>query len=261
MMSFALLAFLSFAHDEFLLGMLLLVASVLVKVATLVFLPLFLIYALARHPDWRSRSIYFLSALCGAALLALVAYVPFWQGIDTVRASLAGNERYVQSFSTVLYSLGPGLSLDQATLLGRLLFVPVYAFALWLASRGFAELTRASFIAALGLLCLAVTNFKVWYGLLAVMVAALVPRLPERLSGLLFAGGASVSAAFYAYLWWWGGLQNGSSLTFADNLAFFVTFLPAAYALVYLSTSRPWRSEASTVDRPATPSGTASGVG
>lgn len=239
MVLFALLAMAAFVRERTLVGMLLLVASVLVKFVTLLLVPLFLAFAIRRQPDWRSRVQYLGAAGLGAAVLAISVYAPFWRGFETLHGSLLSNQRYVESFSTVILTSVPGLSLDNAVLIGRLLFVPVYGFAMWIAVRSLPELARASFIASLGFLALAITNFKVWYGLLAVALGAAVVRLPERVSVILFACGATLSTALYSYVWWWRGLGNPGSLTFVNNLAYLIAFLPAIYALVYLSLTEP----------------------
>ena len=232
MMFFALLALLSILHDELFLAPVLLAVSVLVKYATGLLLPLVLVYGLSRKQTWAERARYVV--LVGAAVVAIVvlAYVPFWRGPSTLDRSLFENQIYIQSFGSVLADLYPGhMTLSQAALVGRFLFIPAYAFALWLSTRHFPDLLRASFLTTALFLALGVTNVKIWYALWPAMLAAAIPGVAERAAALSLGLGATISAALYGYVWVWLGLTNPTSFSTVNNAAYAATFLPAALAL------------------------------
>jgi hypothetical protein len=240
MMLFALLGLLSVASGELVLGPVLLVASALVKYATGLLIPLLLVYGAARQPTWRQRCLY-LAVVCLFGLaVAAAAYLPFWRGPDTFQRSLLENQLYVASFPSVLSDLlNEAITPNRATTLGRILFLPIYAYALWLSRRGVTDLLRACFVALFGFLALGVTNFKIWYAVWPSMLAAGLPRLSERIAALLLGWAATLSAAYYGYIWVWLGLTTPGAFTLVNTLAYVLDFLPAALVLLALPRWKP----------------------
>jgi len=210
-----------------------LLASALVKYATAILIPLVLVYALSRCENWWIRITYLTSSFATAFIIVAVAYYPFWRGFDTFSRSLLENQLRVESFSSVvLDQLGASVSPNTATLIGRVLFIPVYAYALWLARLSFTDLLRGCFFTLFAFLGLAVTNFKIWYATWPTFPAVATGRVQERTASVLFGFGSTVSAAFYGYLWVWKGISRPDSFPFVNNLAYVVAFLPATLVLV-----------------------------
>ena len=120
----------------------------------------------------------------------------------------------------------PTLNLSQATLVGRLLFAPFYCCALWLATRRFRDLVFAVFLTLFCFLGLAAANFKIWYASWVVPFSA-TGTVWRRMAGLLMTYGATISAAFYAYLYLWT-----SNFALVNNLAYAFVFVPPAVVLL-----------------------------
>jgi len=234
MMLLAVLGLLSVVNSELTVGPLLLVASALIKYATVILLPIALLYGLARQPTWRARALYLWITTVSMLLLVVLAYWRFWEGVVTLTHLLYQTQRFLVSFSSVVVQLFPGtISLDGATLLGRAFFAVVYLYALQLSIRGGVALLQACFLAMFAFVGLGVTNFESWYGAWPVLLGAAVPRLPERAATLLFAWGATLGAAFFGYVWVWLNLsQDGFVL--ANKLSYLLAFLPAALAILLL---------------------------
>ena len=122
MMFLTSLAILAMVRRHYTTGPLLLVAAVLVKYTVVLLLPLFLVYGFARHEGRRTKLVYLASTIAWMYALAVVAYLPFWNGFDTITRLTFQSHRYVDSFSTLLTSLLPiGITLDQAAFIGWVL--------------------------------------------------------------------------------------------------------------------------------------------
>jgi len=235
-MLFALLALLSMVEGELTIGPMLLTASVLVKYATALLLPLFLVYGVTRHTDRAARLRYCAITLSSMMALVVIVYAPFWRGFHTLDALQVQNQRYLYSWSTVLSNLtGNGIPLSQAALIGRILFVPVYIYALWLSTRRPPALLRACFLAMFCFFLLANTNFLYWYGVSAFLLAATVPALPERVCAFLMTCGIEiVTVTLNIYVWVLVGVtpDNFRPLNNVSYLSMFV--LPALVLLALM---------------------------
>ena len=232
MMLFALLATLALVYDRLLLAFVLIVASSLVKFATLPLLPLFLIYGIMHQPTGRARIKYLILAILSALLLVVVIYGPFWGGIATLNPLLSQDQRYMSSFSTMLTNISSGqITQGRAKLLGRVLFGIIYLYALFLSTQRLPDLLRACFLALFFFLALAVTNFEIWYAIWPVMFGILLPSAAISLSLFVFVYGASLSVTTYVYLWVWLGLTD-PNLALVNDLAYLITFMPAILILI-----------------------------
>jgi hypothetical protein len=161
-----------------------------------------------------------------SAGLAVLAYAPFWEGPSTLNRSLLENGFHLQSFGSFLAWTVPNLSIDGATNIGRVLFVPLYSYALWQASKGPEDLVKGCALAMLGFAGLAVANFKIWYTVWVTGLAAASTSL-LRLTGLALAIGATLSAAVYAYVYLWFG-ETGPIFLAINSTAYLMTFVPPA---------------------------------
>jgi hypothetical protein len=232
MMFLTSLALLAIVRRHYTTGPLLLVAAVLVKYTVVLLIPLFLVYGFARHEGRRTKLVYLASTVAWMYALAAVAYLPFWNGFDTITRLTSQSHRYVDSFSTLITSVLPlGITLDQAAFVGWVLFVPVYNYVIWLCTGDIGELLRACFVVMFGFLALGVSNVEGWYVLWPVVLAAAIPRFTERFAAILLAAGATISAILYGYVWVWMGLKDPHAFTVVNNLSYLVTFAPAALVL------------------------------
>jgi len=239
MMLLALLGVQSLVEGEFFFGLLLVVLSVLVKYATGLLLPLVLVFAIGHLPTLRARIRFVITSGVCSLLLVAAAYRPFWQGLDTLKRPLFENQFHIESFDTVLVSLLAGnISIDRATLIGRILFISVYLYALHLASRDVRGFLCGCFLAMSGFLALGANNVKIWYALWPTILAPLIPSSLERTAALLLALGTSLTAAIYGYIWVWGGLRNFPQV---NSAAYALAFVPGAIILTaaYMRDSRP----------------------
>lgn len=210
MICLALVGLLSLAESGLIRGPVWIALSTLVKYASLILLPPVLLYCLVRYPTWRERRRYLASTAGLMVLVCAVAYAPFWQGPDTFRRALMEGNFYLYSFSSALPQLVSNVTHDQAAWLGRLLFVPVYCYALWLARRGLPDLLRACFLATFAFLALAVNDVKYWYVVSPVVLAALVPGRAPRACAVIMALGMEVAAALNIYVWVWMGVTDAN---------------------------------------------------
>jgi hypothetical protein len=235
MMLFALLATMALVYDRLLLAFVLIVASSLVKFATLPLLPLFLIYGIVHQPTSRERIKYLILAILSALLLVVVIYGPFWGGLATLEPLLNQDQRYMSSFSTMLTNISSGqITRDVAKQLGRVLFGIIYLYALFLSTRRLPDMLRACFLALFFSLAFAVTNFEIWYAIWPVMFGILLPSVAISLSLFVFVYGASLSVTIYVYLWVWLGLTD-PNLALVNDLAYLITFMPAILILLYFA--------------------------
>jgi hypothetical protein len=229
MILLASLGLLALVEGDSSIGIVLVAASILVKYATMPLLPLALIYVMSR-PEPMVRRLKAAGWGIGlGCLVTALAYAPFWGGPSTLSRSLLENGFHLQSFGSVVAAQIPALSIDGSTLLGRLLFVPVYVYAGWLATKQPRDLQRASFLALFAFVGLAAANFKIWYAVWPLALAACAGAA-QRAAALLMGLGASLSAALYAYVYIWLG-QTGPAFDAVNSAAYLVTFVPAAAVL------------------------------
>jgi hypothetical protein len=231
MMLFVLLATLALVDNRLTIAFILIVASVLVKFASLPLVPLFFIYGIIHQTTNQKRLTYVALAITGSLLLVAIIYAPFWQGFKTLDPVLSQDQRYMSSFSTMLIDISSGhITLDQAKLWGRILFGVAYLFALFLSTRRPSDMVRGCFVALFFFLAFGVTNFEIWYAIWPIMLAITTAQTLESLAVALFAYGTSLSVTTYVYLWVWLGVNN-TNLALVNNLAYLITFLPATLIL------------------------------
>lgn len=236
MMLFALLAVSAMVEGEHVFGTVLLTSACLIKFATLVLLPVFLLYGLSRRRSTRDRARFLLLACAASCLVTVLAYARFWQGPDTLSHLFDQNQRFLVSFSSVILDIaGTAVTGSGAALAGRVLFSAAYVGALVIAVRDDVGFVRACFMTMFALLAVGLTNVESWYGVWPVVLAAAVPSLPERVAAVLFAWGISMGAAFFGYEWVWRGLSTPGSFAYINNKSYLLAFLPGIAAWVILS--------------------------
>jgi len=167
-----------------------LAAATLVKPVALLWLPPVALWLLARQPGWPGRLRWAASIGALALLPALVAYAPFWEGLDTFQGLLAQSNIYGNSLPGLLIHAGraiwpavgggPGSAIVQGVkLLSAFLFAPFYLWQLWLAWRSgqaasLAGLVRISFDLMLFYLFFVGLQFWPWYLTWLLVPAALL---------------------------------------------------------------------------------------
>lgn len=227
MMVFVVLALYCVVEGDHVTGMVLLVASVMVKYGTAVLVPIFFVYALSRYRSQTQRVRYVLLAGGISLIVLVVGYAPFWGGPDTILNSFRlQSSRYFVSFASVASSLvGGSLTPDRAALLGRIAFVPVYLYLIWLSTRSTVDFLRACFLSVFCFLLLANTNFLQWYAISAAVLGAAVPRVAERVTAFALSVGVEAFMPFITtYFWIWNGV-NADTYKTVSALAYLVSLV------------------------------------
>ncbi len=237
-MLFVLLAIFALVKERLVLAFALIIASVLIKYATLPLVPLFFLYGIT-HQTTNMRRLQYIGkiALASVVLIALI-FGPFWAGSHTLDASLDQEHYFIASFSTLINDISSKqVTLENAKLVGRILFGIVYLYALYLSTKSIPGLIRAAFITLFFFLAFATGKFVPWYAIWPTMLAILLARIEETLAIGLFAYGTALSTVVYQFLFVWFGLTI-PSLDASNTLAYLICFLPAIVLLYCLFMKR-----------------------
>ncbi|MBO0783079.1 MAG: hypothetical protein J2P37_30050 [Ktedonobacteraceae bacterium] len=233
LMLFVLLAILALTKERHLLAFGLLVASVLFKYTTAPLVPLFFIYSFTRQPNWSLRLRYAGLAIGIGLGMVAIAFAPFWAGPTMFQNFLDQDNQYISSFSNLLAE-AIQIPFDQAKLSGRIVFGICYLGALYLCTRNLQGLLWSGFIALFCFLGFASGKFEAWYTLWPMLLAILLPNIVTAIAMLLFAYGAALLHAIFAYLWVWSG-RSGPMFETVNTLSYLVAFAPALLLLtIYL---------------------------
>jgi len=244
MLLLTLVALLAVTRNRLLLAPVLLILASMVKYASALLWPLLVFYGLRRQRSLDDRLIYAASAAAWSFAVIVMLYFPFWQGPATLSNLLTQNQRHANSFSSVLSGVLPGsFSLDQATIVGWVLFLALYGYLLWSCSGDLPHLLQGCFLALFGFLALAAANVEAWYLLWPAILAATAPYLQERAAGVLLSYGAELSAVVFGYIWVWVSF-NPNDLTPLNATTYAMAFLPAVAALIGMAGIRPPKEEA-----------------
>jgi hypothetical protein len=236
---FVLLGLFLMSRGRTVLGVVSVTVSALVKYGTLPLIPLFLLYGMLREPTPWARLRYACLSIGSSLAVAAVVYSPFWVGANTFRRSIQEDQKHFYSFSATLNSLVSSISPGSASILGRLLYLAVYAAILWVAVRRRPDLGTLTCVSLFAFLLLAVDTFRAWYSLWAIIPAMAVARFTERAWAVLFSYLVTVGVLIYSY----GPGPNGFVNVFPNTLPYVLTFGPAAIALsgLYLWRHNVWR--------------------
>lgn len=244
MMFFLLWAVYSMVKADYKVGTLLLILSALVKYATVMLLPLFIIYALHCIPTARKKIAYGIGVLVGGAIIVIAAYSPFWEGFATFERSFLEMRLHMQSFMSILMNFFPDtFKFERAQLISRLVFLIPFGFCLFLARKSKEDFLRACFYTLFFFLVFGISNFKIWYAIWPVLFAAIIPQRIIQGTALIFSYCAMLSVVVFSYIWMWFGVKNPVTFTWVDSTAYFVAFLPAVifWLFVYLRTQQKFR--------------------
>ena len=174
-------------EDRHSLVILALVTGALFKHVTLLVIPIALVYSLLQLTDWKSRGRYLLITASSAAILAFIAYQPFWVGWKTIDLN-SRMYMYTTSLPAIVHTWYRDqidlvvLSRAISWIAGGLTVIASSIFA-WRATRdrswlGYPKAALGILLFYLFLTCL---WFQQWYMVWVVGLAAILP-----LSGLSF---------------------------------------------------------------------------
>ena len=233
MMFFVLWAVYTCLKEEYKIGTLLLILSILVKYATLLLFPLFIIYALHSLSSRRAKLSYLAWVIVGGLFISIAAYSPFWEGFSTLNRSFLEMRLHMQFFMSVLMNFFPGaFDFDHAQRISRVVFLIPFIYCLFLARKSKEDFLRACFYMLFFFLALGISNFKIWYAVWPVILAAIIPHRVVQTTAIIFACCAALSVTVFSYIWMWFGVRNPTTFTWVDSIAYIVTFLPPMLFLV-----------------------------
>ena len=132
-----------------------------------------------------------------------------------------------------IFSQSPGaFDFDHAQRISRVVFLIPFIYCLFLARKSKEDFLRACFYMLFFFLALGISNFKIWYAVWPVILAAIIPHRVVQTTAIIFACCAALSVTVFSYIWMWFGVRNPTTFTWVDSIAYFVTFLPPMLFLV-----------------------------
>lgn len=152
--------------------------SALVKFASLLLLPLLLVWLLKSDRPHRRREAALVAAV--VPLVAIAAYLPFWEGRETLAAAMEEGSYLTTSVAAVFapaleWSMSRHTAEVMLTLGSRLLFLPAFALVLRRMRPTPSSLLSSAAIAYLLYLLIAAAWFMPWYVLWPLAFAAAMP--------------------------------------------------------------------------------------
>ncbi|MGD8627423.1 MAG: hypothetical protein PVJ34_23015 [Anaerolineae bacterium] len=196
------------ARGRHTLSALALVAGALFKFVPLLLLPAAGLISLRMLPDRRARLRFVATTACAAAVMVVLAYAPFWQGLETLGVEHR-RELFTSSLPAAAYALlQTPLGKEQAASHVSLAAASITAlFALWQAVRAgrtpsWQAFARAAFNISIFYLLLTCLWFQQWY---MVWPLGLVPLLPTGLAWWGISVGFAVLAKplIFEPVWLW----------------------------------------------------------
>jgi hypothetical protein len=228
-----ILAVFALVKDRHLWAMTFITASILIKFASLVLIPLFFIYSFRQHPTKKARLSYTTKALITFLSIIIDSYAFFWAGPQTLQRTISEIQGYLYSFSIFLVDLfSAHISYDQGKLIGRILFGICFLYALWLSSRDFSSLLKGCFLTMFTLLAFGSSFVQPWYCIWPFVFAILIPRISVSLACFLFLYGACLVELVHAYIFSWAGSQYLTIFIISNSVAYLTLFLPSTLFLV-----------------------------
>jgi hypothetical protein len=196
-------------RDRYTLAVLALVTGALFKFIPLLLLPAAILIALKRLPGTRARVSYVVVTLVAAAAVVVLAYAPFWRGLETL--DIERRQRlFTTSLSAVAYVLAePQLGQEgAAALVSRFAAGITALFALWqgLQTRrdsSWLAFPKAVFNTLMFYLLLGCPWFQSWYALWPLGIAALLPPGHAARLGALFGYAVLSKPLIFGPLWLW----------------------------------------------------------
>jgi len=245
MMFFIILAVFALVKKRHVWAMTFITASVLIKYASLVIVPLFFIYSFMQQPTKKERITYTFKATVVFLSITIDSFVLFWAGQQTFQRSFNQAQGYLYSFCVFLVDIlsGNNISLvdnifsgkhgyEYTRDIGWVLFGICFLYALWLSSRDFSSMLKGCFITMFTLLAFGTTFVQPWYFIWPFVFAILIPRLSVSLACFLMLYGATLAELVHAYIFAWAGPGYGNILVISSSIVYITIFLPPALFLL-----------------------------
>lgn len=210
-------------------------ALVLVALGTLVKLPLAVMGPVLAILVGRQSRRSLLVGVLGSLALAVMAYLPFWQGPETVTALDRGGLLTASLADVLDRVLFPFLG-DAASAVAQAVSYSLFGLAYLLClvaawrSRTIEQGVRACYQAMLAFLLLGITWFQAWYVIWALPLGAALPRERERLVLALLSAGAFLSYAIFIYLWVMGVFPDYDAV---EYVAYALIVVPALLGWIW----------------------------
>lgn len=247
MMCLVVLAVFALVKERPVWAMTLLTASVLIKFATLVLIPLFFIYSIVHQPTWQKRVHYTISSSITCCALTICCFAPFWIGPETLQRFFAQVQEQRYSFDLLLHNFSSGkISLHQAQLIGWALFGACSFYALWLSSKNLSSLLKGCFITMFAVLALSATFIQPWYLIWPFVFAILIAQTEVWLAVFFLVCAGVLAEIVHAYLYPWAFHIPGTLAT-VNSTMYLAFFLPPMLLLVtsgFLVPTIPFRKVA-----------------
>jgi len=211
-------------------------ASVLIKFASLVIIPLFFIYSFRQQPTKKARLTYTTKAIIVFLSVMIDSYALFWAGLQTFQRSFTQVQIYLNSFSVLLVDFcSPGISYDHAKMIGWALFGACFLYALWLSSRDFLSMLKACAITMFTLLAFGTTFVQPWYFIWPFALSILIPQTEVSLASFLLLYAVTLVELVHAYIVPWGAYNNPNASIIVNSSAYLTMFFPP---MLFLLVSR-----------------------
>jgi hypothetical protein len=233
MMLFIVLALFVLIQERHVWAMTLISASVLIKFASLVLIPLFFIYSFRQQPTKKARLQYTIKAILVFSSVIIDSFAFFWAGTLTFERSLSEIQGYLYSFSIFLVDLfSGGISYTQGKLIGWAIFAPCFLYALRLSSRDFSSMLKGCFLTMFTLLAFGSSFIQPWYFIWPFIFAILIPQISVSLACFLLLYGAGLAELVHAYIFPWAGSQYLTIFIISNSIAYLTIFLPPILLLL-----------------------------
>jgi hypothetical protein len=233
MMLFIVLALFVLIQERHVWAMTLISASVLIKFASLVLIPLFFIYSFRQQPTKKARLQYTIKAILVFSSVIVDSFAFFWAGTLTFERSLSEIQGYLYSFSILLVDLfSGGISYTQGKLIGWAIFAPCFLYALRLSSRDFSSMLKGCFLTMFTLLAFGSSFIQPWYFIWPFIFAILIPQISVSLACFLLLYGAGLAELVHAYIFPWAGSQYLTIFIISNSIAYLTIFLPPILLLL-----------------------------
>ena len=236
MMFFIILAVFVLIKEYHVWALTLILASALIKFASLPLIPLFFFYSFIHQPTWKKKILYTLESTVASLSLLLATFTPFWEGSRTLQRFLSETQGQLYSFSMFLQDLSSQrIPFNQATQIGWALFAICFSYALWLSSKDISHMLKGCAITMFALLAFIATYIQPWYLIWPFVLAILIPRTEVSLAAILLLYAATLVELIHAYIFPWGAYNDRSAFAIVNSVAYFTIFFPP---MLFLLVSR-----------------------
>ena len=228
MMLLIILAIFALTKEHHVWALTLILASALIKFASLPLLPLFFIYGFMQQPTRTKKILYTLGSTIASLSLLVATFAPFWAGAQTFKRFLnETQDQQLYSFSMFLHDFSSGrIPLDQANQIGLALFAICFTYAFHLSSRDLLHMLKGSAITMFALLAFMASYVQAWYLIWPFMLAILIPQTELSLAAIFTLYAATLVELIHAYVFPWGTFSNLFARSIVNSIAYLIIFFP-----------------------------------